>query len=257
MLDIKNLSINYGETEILSDVNITMQENEILGVVGESGSGKSTLLKAIIGILPKNANITSGSIKFRGEELIGKSKNEYMKIRGNDISMVFQDAKNTMDQLYNIEKSFCECVKAHQNIRKDQTKELVKKIFEELSLDNSDYMMKKYPFELSGGMAQRVSIAQGIINNPRLLLADEPTSALDVIIQKQVVEIFKSLRGKNRCSILIVSHNIGVIANLADYVAVMNKGKIVEYGKKVDVIYNPQNEYTKALIKAVPTLRRH
>lgn len=257
MLEIKNLCINFGDTRILSDVNINIEENEIVGIVGESGSGKSTLLKAIIGILPKNANIKSGSIVFEGEELIGKSNMKYKKLRGNKISMIFQDAKSNMDPLYNVERAFYESISIHRTITKERSREIANKIFEDLSLDTSESIMKKYPFELSGGMAQRVSIAQGIANNPKLLLADEPTSALDVIVQKQVIDILKRLREKKNCGILIVSHNIGVIANLADKVAVMNHGKIVEFGEKTDVIYNPQDEYTRRLIKAVPKLRRN
>lgn len=256
MLEINNLSIKYNKSMVVSDVSLQMKPGEIVGIVGESGSGKTTLIKAIMGILPENGDIVSGTIKFMGQEIQNQSEDVYRTLRGNDITMIFQHSASHMDPLVNIKGAFFEAVTVHQNMTKEKIRTLGKDIFHKLMFREGEGLMEKYPFELSGGMAQRVSIGLGLANNPRLILADEPTSALDVTVQKQVVETLMKIREEENCGILIVSHNIGVIATMADKVGVMYKGRLVEWGPKEQVLYSPSNEYTRKLIKAIPKLHK-
>lgn len=255
MLEVKNLSISYGEQEAVRKVEFSVEPGQIVGIVGESGSGKSTMLRSILGLFERAARVTEGEILYEGENLLALSEKRMSKIRGKEISMVFQHPELSLDPLWKIGKSYYECARVHRNISRKQADEEAKKLFSMLHLEEPERILDLYPFELSGGMCQRTAIAIAIANRPHLLLADEPTSALDVTVQKQVIDTMMELRKEFHTSIVIVSHNIGVIAAMADRVGVMRKGEMVEWGTKEEVLYSPRHPYTQGLIRAVPRMR--
>ena len=254
LLSIKNLSVDYGDIPILKNINIGINQGEVLGIVGESGSGKSTLLKSIISILGNSGKVIDGEIIFNNKNLLEISNEELRGIRGNELSFISQNPEASFCPIKTIEKQFVEAVKAHGNIDRAETINKITDIFSKINLRNVRRILKSYPFELSGGMNQRVGVALAMINNPKLILADEPTSALDVTVQAQVVKILMNLRKTFNTSIMIVTHNIAVVEYMADNIAVMYHGIIVEYGKKEDIIKNPIHPYTKLLIDTTPTM---
>ena len=250
MLTINNLNISYDNIPIVRDVSLTINKGEIIGIVGESGSGKSTLLRAIMGVLGDDGKIDNGSIIFDEKDLLKKeNKNIYSK----DISMVFQQATLYLDPITIIEKQFLEIMKNNKENKKEKHKNIVN-LLNSLHLEDAERILKSYPFELSGGINQRVSLGLAMINKPKLILADEPTSALDVTVQAQVVQTLKELRNNFNTSIIMVSHNMGVIANIADIIGVMYYGHLVEIGPKKEILQNPRHQYTKQLLKSVPNL---
>lgn len=257
ILETKNLCVSYGSTKILEDINISVNKGEILGIVGESGSGKSTLLKSLVNLLPSNAKIENGNINYLGRDLVKLSNEELRQIRGNEISMVFQNSGASLCPIRTIESQFIEVAQSHENISKEEVRLLIDDIFSKINLKDVDRILKSYPFELSGGMNQRVGIALAMLTNPSLILADEPTSALDVTAQAQVVKTFMKLRDSFNTSIIIITHNMGVVSYMVDKVAVMYGGKIVEYGSKKDIIHNPLHPYTQMLIKSTPSMKKN
>lgn len=256
ILETKNLCVSYGDTKVLENININLNHREILGIVGESGSGKSTLLKSLVNLLPSNGKIEKGSIYYKNKDLINISTEELRQIRGNEISMVFQNSGASLCPIRTIEKQFIETAKSHKNISKVEVRNLIDEIFPKIHLKDVDRILKSYPFELSGGMNQRVGIALAMISNPSIILADEPTSALDVTAQAQVVKTLMELRDTFSTSIIIITHNMGVISYMVDKVAVMYGGIIVEYGNKKDIINRPLHPYTQMLIKATPGMKK-
>lgn len=254
LLSIKNLNVSYDNIEILKNINVEINEGEILGIVGESGSGKSTLLKSVISILGNSGKITNGEITFNNKDLIKMSNEELRNIRGNNLAFISQNPGASFCPIRTIEKQFIEAAKAHGNKNKAEIIDKITDIFNKINLRDVKRILKSYPFELSGGMNQRVAVALAMINNPKLILADEPTSALDVTAQAQVVKTLMNLRKTFNTSIMIVTHNIAVVKYMADNIAVMYHGIIVEYGKKEDIIENPIHPYTKLLIDATPTM---
>ncbi len=254
MLEINHLNISYHEEEIVKDVSLSVGTSEIIGIVGESGSGKSTLINSILGLFGKGGKATGGEILFEGKSLLDQSQKVMRELRGNAISLISQHTEQSMDPIFTIEEQFFECMRYHKKITKNESLKTAKKLFEELGLADPKKVLSSYPFELSGGMSQRVSIAMALANQTKLLLADEPTSALDVTIQAQVVDLMMDIKNKHNMSILIVSHNIGVIAKMADKIGVMFEGKLIEFGKKEEILYHPKHNYTKLLIDAIPKL---
>ena len=257
ILETKNLCVSYGSTKILDDINISVNKGEILGIVGESGSGKSTLLKSLVSLLPSNAKIENGSINYLGRDLAKLSNEELRQIRGNEISMVFQNSGASLCPIRTIGSQFIEVAQSHKNTSKEEIRKLIDDIFSKINLKDVDRILKSYPFELSGGMNQRVGIALAMLTNPSLILADEPTSALDVTAQAQVVKTFMKLRDSFNTSIIIITHNMGVVSYMVDKVAVMYGGKIVEYGRKKEIIHNPLHPYTQMLIKSTPSMKKN
>lgn len=255
MLEIRNLSAAYEDTESVKHVSLSVQSGEIVGIVGESGSGKSTMLKAVLNLFHQKKVMLDGEILFHGENLLKKKPAEMRQLRGSRIAVVFQHPELSMDPLWTIGQTFYESIKVHRRITKNKANEEARQILSSLHFENPDKILASYPFELSGGMCQRVAIAIAAANGPELLLADEPTSALDVTVQKQVIETMMEMREKFGMSILIVSHNMGVIAKMADKVGVMRHGELVEWGTKDEVLYHPKHEYTKALIQAIPRIK--
>ena len=256
ILETKDLCVSYGDTKILENINISINQGEILGIVGESGSGKSTLLKSLLRLLPSNAKIQKGSILYKGKDLVKLSKEELRQIRGKEISTVFQNSGASLCPIRTIEKQFIETAKAHENISNEEIRKSIDEIFPKIHLKDVDRILKSYPFELSGGMNQRVGIALAMLSKPSIILADEPTSALDVTAQAQVVKTLMRLRDDFNTSIIIITHNMGVVSYMVDKVAVMYGGNIVEYGDKKDIINNPLHPYTQMLIKSTPNMKK-
>ena len=255
ILNLKNLSVSYGDINILKDIDLSLKKGEILGIVGESGSGKSTLIKSIMGILDENASI-DGEINFEGKDLASLSLKDYRKIKGKEISMIFQNPTEYFNPTRKISKQFIETIRSHNDISKQEIQKKSINTFKFLGLQDGKKIWNSYPFELSGGMNQRVAIALSIMLEPKILLADEPTSALDVSVQRQVVREMLKLRELFGTAIIIVTHDIGVVRAMADTVLVLKNGKMVEYGEAKKVLNHPQDPYTKKLLAAVPRLKR-
>lgn len=259
-LIVDRLTVTYGEKLAVDGVSFSLSPGKIYVIVGESGSGKSTLLRTIGGLLTKEGKIVSGDIWMGEQNLIQLSEKEWCEVHGNKMGYIFQNPEQSLSPLAKIGKQFVECQNMHaKTAGKKSKKEILEdaeELLKELRFENPQRVLKSYPFELSGGMCQRVAIALAIMNQPSLLLADEPTSALDVTVQAQVIKEMMKLRELYGTGIAIVTHNISVVNYMADYVAVMHQGKLVEYGAKEEVLNHPQEAYTKKLIGSVLRLKR-
>lgn len=260
ILEYRNVDIHYGKKQVIENVSLSMKPGEILGIVGESGSGKSTLIRAAMGLLGEGGTVIQGQILYQGTnttidmtQIYGE---EMRRLRGAEIAMIFQNAGASLCPIRTIEEQLYEAVLEHESISKGEIRDRALELFEQLRFTNGEQILKSYPFEFSGGMNQRVGIVLAMVLRPRLLLADEPTSALDVTVQLQVLREMKKLRDMYGTSIVLVTHNIGVVNYLTDHVAVMHQGKLVEYGTKEDVLNHPQDAYTKKLIGSVLHLKR-
>ena len=256
LLSIKNLAVTYGNNPkpTIAGVNLDLAEGEIVSIVGESGSGKTTVIRALLGVLPNTGRVSEGSITFDGQDLLGLSTKDWLDLRGNHIAMIFQDSGNMMNPIQTIGKQFVEFIQLHSTMSKQEAEAKAIEMLALTNLPHPEAIMKSYPFELSGGMRQRVGIAMAITFSPKLLLGDEPTSALDVTTQAQIVEELLRINRDNKTSMIIVTHNIGVAAHMSDKIVVMKQGAVVEYGTAEEVIRNPQAEYTKQLLNAVPEI---
>ena len=254
MLSVERLYVNYGEKEILHDVDLQVAQEEIVMIVGESGSGKSTLVRSIMGLLGEEGHITKGNIVFQGVNLCQLNKKQYRELRGSRIAMVFQQTECSIDPTHTIHSQFYEAMNVHRKVNVQEAEQTAKRLLGMLGFREQETILSKYPFELSGGMAQRVAIALAVVNEPVFLLADEPTSALDVVVQKQTLDMILDMRQKLHMTMLMVTHNMGVVAYVADKVGVMHHGHLVEWGKKTEILKNPQHPYTRELIRAIPTM---
>jgi len=251
LLKLSNVDISYGETVTVKNVNFSLDKGERLSIVGESGSGKTTVIRAVLGVLPRAGRVSGGEIIYNDKNLVNLSESEWKKIRGKEISMIFQDSGNMMNPVQTIGEQFIEYIKTQSDTGKKEAYDKAVQMLSLMNLANPENIMKSYTFELSGGMRQRVGIAMAITFEPKLLLADEPTSALDVTTQAQIV---KELMKIQNAAMIIVTHNIGVAAALGDKLMVMQNGKVVEYGKTEEILENPKEEYTKILLSAVPEI---
>lgn len=255
ILNIENCTINYqGQKAAVSDVSLSVGEREIVSIVGESGSGKTTLIRAILGILPPGGIIAGGKILFQGRNLLELDERSQQKIRGTEIAMIFQDVGASMDPIRIVDSQYRESILVHRKMPKEKCRALETDMLKKMHLTDPERVLGSYPFELSGGMKQRVGIAMSMTAQPKLLLADEPTSALDVTIQAEVVREMKKLREQYQAAIILVTHNMGVASYISDKIGVMCRGELVEFGKRDDVIFHPQHEYTRNLLAAVPRL---
>lgn len=255
LLSVNNLTASFGDSVVLHNLNVSLSEGAVLGIVGESGCGKTTLLRSVMALCPQNEELT-GSVCFMDRDLLTVPDKELRNIRGNEIAMIPQNASLAMDPTKTVSALFYETAKVHnRHIKRRQTDAQAMELMERLHLEDPKRILHSYPFELSGGMGQRVMIAASMMNRPRLLLADEPTSALDGTAQKMVLQELDRLKREFHVSMILVSHNLGVVASLADDIAVMKEGRIVETGAKDDVLRHPEHEYTQELIAAVPTLK--
>ena len=256
ILRYEHVDISYNGVKAVKDVNFTVSEGEILGIVGESGSGKSTLIKAAMGLLGPAGLVTRGDIWYKGRNLPDLSENEIRKLNGPELGMIFQSAGSSFCPIRTVGAQLYESMTEHEQISKAEFRARALELLRKIGFENGQRILDAYPFELSGGMQQRVGIAAAMLLNPSVLMADEPTSALDVSVQKQVVEEMLLVRKSFGTTIVLVTHNIGVIGAMADKVLVMKNGETVEYGETKQVLNNAQEEYTRTLMSAVPKLRR-
>lgn len=255
-LIVDRLTVTYGEKLAVDGVSFSLSPGKIYVIVGESGSGKSTLLRTIGGLLTKEGKIVSGDIWMGEQNLIQLSEKEWCEVHGNKMGYIFQNPEQSLNPLAKIGKQFVECQNMHaKTAGKKSKKEILEdaeELLKELRFENPQRVLKSYPFELSGGMCQRVAIALAIMNQPSLLLADEPTSALDVASQDMTIETLLALRKKTDLSILLVTHNMEVARRLADEIGVMYQGRIIESGLPEEIWNDPKEDYTKKLIAAIP-----
>ena len=268
VLSVRDLDITFkttaGKVHAIRGVNIDLYKGETVALVGESGSGKSVTMKAAMGILAQNAKVNSGSIRFSYHhadgspetvDLLQKDKKWIRRhINGKRIAMVFQDPMTSLDPTMTIGKQIMEGMLWHFKMPKDQAYKKAVELLEEVGITDAEKRMKNYPHQLSGGMRQRVVIAIAVACNPQILICDEPTTALDVTIQAQILELLKEMRVKYNLTIILITHDLGVVANIADRIVVMYAGQIVERGTSIEVFHHPRHPYTNALLEAVPRL---
>lgn len=256
LLRYDSVEICYGQKRAVENVSFSLRPGEILGIVGESGSGKSTLIKSPLGILGPGGRVTRGDIWFEGKNLPDLTERELRRLRGVKLGMIFQDAAGSLCPIRTIGSQIYESMAAHERLSRRETDRRALILLEKLGFSEGRRILTSYPFELSGGMNQRVGIAIAMLMNPSVLLADEPTSALDVAVQKQALEELRLLRKLYGTAIILVTHDIGVVSAMADTVLVLKEGRMVEYGAADEVLNTPKEEYTRELLAAVPKLRR-
>ena len=257
LLSVKDLAISFltaqGESAAVQDVSFTLEAGETLALVGESGSGKSITALSVLQLLNYNAaRHPAGSIRFKGQELVGATEAQMRKLRGHDIGMVFQEPMTSLNPLHSVEKQIAESLILHGGYTRRSARARVIELLGLVGFNEPDKRLGAYPHELSGGQRQRVMIAMALANNPALLIADEPTTALDVTIQAQILKLLKDLQAQQNLALLLITHDLGIVRKVADRVAVMQKGRLVEYGKVAEVFANPQHEYTRKLLGAEP-----
>ena len=256
ILKYEHVDITYNGICAVKDVSFRLSEEEILGIVGESGSGKSTLIKAAMGLLGPAGLVTRGDIRYKGKNLPDLPENERRKLNGPELGMIFQSAGSAFCPIRTVGAQLYESAREHVAMPRERFLARALDMLQKLGFENGRRILDAYPFELSGGMQQRVGIAAAMLLNPSVLLADEPTSALDVSVQKQVGEEMLLVRESFGTAIVLVTHNIGVIGAMADKVLVMKNGEMVEYGETQQVLNHPREAYTRLLLSAVPKLRR-
>lgn len=257
LLEVKNLRTSFftdaGEVKAVNDVSFFLDRGKVLGIIGESGSGKSVTAYSIMQILAGTGKIVGGSIKFDGKELVGIDEKEMKAVRGNKISIIFQDPMTSLNPTYTIGKQLMEPIMLHTNRTRKQARERAIEMLRLVNINEPEKRMKQYPFELSGGMRQRVMIAMALACEPDILIADEPTTALDVTIQAQILELMSDLQKELGMAIILITHDLGVVAQMCDEVIVMYAGSICEQGTADEIFYNPRHEYTKGLMRSIPT----
>lgn len=258
LVDVKNERLSFftpaGEVKALNDVSIRLKEGEVLGIVGESGSGKSVTAYSLMGLTAHPGKLLGGELHFNGHQVEKMTEKEIRKFRGNEISIIFQDPMTSLNPVYTIGNQITEVIRLHTDKTKQQAKERARELLELVGINEPEKRLKQYPHELSGGMRQRVMIAIALACEPKLLIADEPTTALDVTIQAQILELMMELKDKLGMAIIMITHDLGVVASMCERIAVMYAGRIIEYGTTDDIFYHPKHEYTKGLIRSIPRL---
>lgn len=259
LLEVKDLYVSFdtygGEVHAVRGVNFELEKGETLAIVGESGSGKSVTSKALMGLIPNPpGRIKNGAILFDGRDLIKLAEQDMQSIRGKEIAMIFQDPMTSLNPTMTVGNQIMEGLLEHQKVNKGDARARAKELLALVGIPNPDARVNQYPHQFSGGMRQRVVIAMALACNPRLLIADEPTTALDVTIQAQILELLKDIQRKTDAGIIFITHDLGVVANVADRVAVMYAGKIVEVGTVDEIFYNPKHPYTWGLLASMPSL---
>ena len=258
LLEIKDERLSFftpaGEVKALNGVSFSMNEGEVLGIVGESGSGKSVTAYSIMGLTAYPGKLVGGTIEFNGHRVDKMTEKEFRKMRGNEVSIIFQDPMTSLNPVYTIGNQIVEVIRLHTDKTKKQAYDRAEELLELVGINEPQKRLKQYPHELSGGMRQRVMIAIALACEPKLLIADEPTTALDVTIQAQILELMQELRQKLGMSIIMITHDLGVVASMCEKIAVMYAGHIVEYGTADEIFYEPSHEYTKGLINSIPKL---
>ena len=257
LLEVKNLKTSFftdaGEVKAVNDVSFTLDRGKVLGIVGESGSGKSVTAYSIMQILAPTGKIVGGSIKLDGQELVGADEKAMKNVRGNKISIIFQDPMTSLNPTYTIGKQLMEAIMLHTDRNRKEAYERAVEMLRLVNINEPEKRMKQYPFEHSGGMRQRIMIAMALACEPDILIADEPTTALDVTIQAQILELMTDLQKELGMAIIMITHDLGVVAQLCDEIVVMYAGSICEQGTADEIFYNPCHEYTKGLMRSIPT----
>ncbi len=257
LLEVKDLHTSFftpaGEVKAVNGVSFNLDHGKVLGIVGESGSGKSVTAYSVMQILESTGKIVSGSIKFDGQELVGAGEKVMKTIRGNKISIIFQDPMTSLNPTYTIGHQLMEAIMLHTGRNKKEAKERAIEMLKLVNVNEPEKRIKQYPYEFSGGMRQRVMIAMALACEPDILIADEPTTALDVTIQAQILDLMKDLQKELGMAIIMITHDLGVVAQMCDEVIVMYAGSICEQGTADEIFYNPRHEYTKGLMRSIPT----
>ena len=255
LLEINNLAVSTTEKEkvqnLIKRISFKVKRNEIVGLIGESGSGKSLTSLCILGLLEKNKFNVSGQVLFNGKNILSLDENEMMRIRGSEISMIFQEPMSALNPTMKIGKQLFEIFKAHKKITFEDATKKIKKLIKKVRLDSVEDLLEKYPHQISGGQKQRVMIAMALSCGPKLLIADEPTTALDVTIQKEIIEILKDLQKSENLSILFISHDLKLVSDISDRILIMRRGEIIEQGQKNKIFKSPKENYTKALLSLI------
>ena len=257
LLEVRDLHTSFftdvGEVKAVNGVSFDLERGKVLGIVGESGSGKSVTAYSIMQILAPTGKIVSGSIKLDGQELVNSGEKVMKTVRGNRVSIIFQDPMTSLNPTYTIGRQLMEAILLHTDRNKQQAWDRAVEMLRLVNVNEPEKRMKQYPFEFSGGMRQRVMIAMALACEPDILIADEPTTALDVTIQAQILELMKSLQEELGMAIIMITHDLGVVAQMCDEVVVMYAGSICEQGTADEIFYDPKHEYTKGLMRSIPT----
>ena len=256
ILDIKEERLSFftpaGEVKALNGVSFAMNQGDVLGIVGESGSGKSVTAYSVMGLTAYPGKLVGGTVWFNGHEIEKMKEKDFRKIRGNEVSIIFQDPMTSLNPVYTIGNQIVEVIRLHTKKSKQEAWARAEELLELVGINEPEKRLKQYPHELSGGMRQRVMIAMALSCNPRLIIADEPTTALDVTIQAQILDLLRNLKDKINSSIMLITHDLGVIAEMADYVVVMYAGRVVEKGTAQEIFANPAHPYTIGLMASKP-----
>ncbi|MBV7391858.1 ABC transporter ATP-binding protein [Enterococcus sp. ALS3] len=256
LLTVENLCIDFIKEKkpmrAVDNVSFSINQGEVLGIVGESGSGKSVTVTSILKLLPNNARYAGGKILFQNQDLLKMKEKEIRKIRGNQISMIFQDPMTSLNPVFTVENQLVEAIRLHNNVSKKEAKKEAIRLLDLVGITDAEKRIKLYPHEFSGGMRQRVMIAMAISSNPAVLIADEPTTALDVTIQQQIIRLLKELQTKINTSIVFITHDLEVVADIADKIMIMYAGEVVESGPTELIFQQPLHPYTRLLIDAIP-----
>jgi oligopeptide/dipeptide ABC transporter ATP-binding protein len=260
LLDVEDLKVRFrtedGLVRAVDGVSFALGRGKVLGIVGESGCGKSVTAMTILGLTRGVNAAFEGAVRYKGEDLLRKSEAELRRFRGNEIAMIFQDPMTSLNPVYRVGAQICEAITTHEDIGKDGARRRAVQLLRQVGIPNPERRVDDYPHQFSGGMRQRAMIAMALANNPDVLIADEPTTALDVTIQAQIIELIDKLKDDFNSSVILITHDLGVVAEIADDIAVMYAGRIVEYGTKRDIFYDPQHPYTWGLLGSIPRLDR-
>ena len=261
LLQVKNLCTSFkvdaGEVRAVNGISFNLDRGKVLGIVGESGSGKSVTAYSIMGILVEPGRITGGQILFNGEDIVKYSKKQMREFRGKRVSIIFQDPMTSLNPVYTVGNQLREAIMLHTDRNRQQADERALEMLRLVGVNSPEERLKQYPFELSGGMRQRIMIAMALCCEPDILIADEPTTALDVTIQAQILELMQDLQKKLGMAIIMITHDLGVIADMCDEIIVMYAGRVCERGTADEIFYNPRHEYTKGLLRSIPRLDTH
>ena len=258
LVEVKNLEVSFftyaGEVKAVRGISYNLKPGEVMGIVGESGSGKSVSSYGLMGIIPEPGKVIGGQILFEGRDVTAMSEKELLKIRGKDISMIFQDPMTSLNPLFTIGNQIEESLRKHTSLDKDQRQKRMVELLTLVGINQPEKRLNQYPHEFSGGMRQRVMIAMALACDPKLLIADEPTTALDVTIQAQILELLKELKDKIHMGIVFITHDLGVVSDICDSISVMYAGTIVESGSSDQIFYEPRHPYTWGLLASVPKI---
>jgi peptide/nickel transport system ATP-binding protein len=260
LLEVKDLSVRFrtedGMVRAVDGVSFALERGKVLGIVGESGSGKSVTAMTMLG-LTRGVNAEfEGEVNYKGENLLQMSEAQLRRFRGSELAMIFQDPMTSMNPVYKVGAQICEAIRTHEDIGSDGARRRAVELLRQVGIPNPERRVNDYPHQFSGGMRQRAMIAMSLANNPDVLIADEPTTALDVTIQAQIIELIGRLKDEFNSAVILITHDLGVVADVADDIAVMYAGRIVEYGTKRQVFYDPQMPYTWGLLGSIPRLDR-